>query len=439
MKSVEEVTPFSPYWHFTAAVLVVLFVSALVASCLTRVDVVAQSSGRIVPSSAIRPVDSQVAGKIVEVFASPGEFLTKGDPIMRVDATEFESEIKNLESRMGKSRQAEYRAHIALNVLAKIDPAASEFVQTATKQYLMTSGAGDASPGMQALLQAELSSLSAAIAENDATLEKLQADLVSSSARVKRSATVLAIEDTAFRATDNLLKLGTISQIDYLKRSQPFELAKAEVEISRQEYLSRKAEIAALGQRRRALIASSVERYQTLIETESVTRIEIEAKLTVARRNSEASTIRAPANGHIEEFLPRTVGARLNQGQTVGKIIPEDGTIELEAKLPSNEASFVREGQPARVKLDAYPAERFGSISARIRTISTDTVPGSDGKWNFVLKVETEKSYLATPSGNVPLSAGMTARVDVITGNRRLLSYLFEPVVRALTEGLNER
>jgi multidrug efflux pump subunit AcrA (membrane-fusion protein) len=89
--------------------------------------------------------------------------------------------------------------------------------------------------------------------------------------------------------------------------------------------------------------------------------------------------------------------------------------------------------------LDAYPAERFGSLRGIIKSISTDSLQDSSERWNFQLRVSIEEKVPQPLKSEIQISTGMTAKVNVITGERVLISYLFEPVVRSLSEGWSER
>lgn len=93
-----------------------------------------------------------------------------------------------------------------------------------------------------------------------------------------------------------------------------------------------------------------------------------------------------------------------------------------------------------RVRLDAYPAERFGTAIAEITDIATDSIEtGSSGRWGFAVSMKPEAAFLQSPSGQLALRPGMTASVDAITGERRLISYFIAPITAQFSRSLGER
>jgi adhesin transport system membrane fusion protein len=65
-------------------------------------------------------------------------------------------------------------------------------------------------------------------------------------------------------------------------------------------------------------------------------------------------------------------------------------------------------------------------------------VTDRDGQVSFEIEVKTDKNYLGTEAKPMPISPGMVANVEVITGKRTILEYLLKPILRARDVALTE-
>lgn len=190
---------------------------------------------------------------------------------------------------------------------------------------------------------------------------------------------------------------------------------------------------------RQAKLATIRQDWTSALDSTERDLSELRARLAVVKRNLTYSTITAPISGKIEELKTKTVGGRIAAGDALAKIVPLDEVFEFEGQLPTEEAAFIEKGQPVYLKFDAYPAERYALGHGTLRDISGDTVSAADKTWAYVFRVSLASKVLNTLKGSIPLSPGMTATADIVTGKRKLISYLFEPIERSMMNGVRER
>ncbi len=87
----------------------------------------------------------------------------------------------------------------------------------------------------------------------------------------------------------------------------------------------------------------------------------------------ERRRIRAPAAGRIAEALDLRVGAVLDEAQKIGSIAPDDGALHVVAQFPAAAAlGRLRAGQPAKIRLDAFPWAEYGTVDARVTTVAQE-------------------------------------------------------------------
>ena len=91
-----------------------------------------------------------------------------------------------------------------------------------------------------------------------------------------------------------------------------------------------------------------------------------------------------------------------------------------------------------RIKVSAYDFTRFGTLSGTLSYIGADSVADEEGNTYFQVMVTPDKSYLGDELGEYPIRPGMTAIVDIRTGNRTVLEFLLKPVMRLRYDSLRE-
>ncbi len=157
----------------------------------------------------------------------------------------------------------------------------------------------------------------------------------------------------------------------------------------------------------------------------------------------ERTDVVAPVDAVVKNILLTTQGARVRPGDVIMELVPSADDLIVEAKLQPSDLSFVHKGQLAAVKLDAYDYSIYGIFHGKVLYISPDTLiektPQGE-KFYFRVLIALKKGELISKSGKeITLSAGMTAQIDIMTGERTVLSYLTKPVTKTFSESLHER
>ncbi len=156
----------------------------------------------------------------------------------------------------------------------------------------------------------------------------------------------------------------------------------------------------------------------------------------------DRTVIRAPLRGTVKNVRVTTIGGVIQPGQDIMEIVPLEDQLLVEARIPPSEVAFLRPGLPAKVKLTAYDYASYGGLDGRVEFISADTLrderqPREDSYYYRVL-VRTSKSVLEAGGKSLPIIPGMTATVEIRTGEKTVLDYLLKPVLRS-REALRER
>lgn len=202
-------------------------------------------------------------------------------------------------------------------------------------------------------------------------------------------------------------------------------------------------------------IAELRTRYLTVASDELV-RIEAElaqvGEILFAHEQALArTTVTAPADGIVKNINVSTVGAIINSGQLIMEIVPIDDEMLVEAFMPPTEVAYVKVGSQAKVKLSAYDSRRYGDLDGEVILISPDvliedakgggrpdagSVNFEPGYYRLLIRI-TNAGIERNGLELIP-RPGMTATVDILTGEKTVLEYIFRPI-ESLRDALRER
>jgi hemolysin D len=207
---------------------------------------------------------------------------------------------------------------------------------------------------------------------------------------------------------------------------------------TRQEAQSRRAEIAALrNERAQAMAEFTGQAAAEKAEAESILATRAgEVKKALGR---EAFTVlTAPVDGAVHEVAVTTLGDVVEAGAPLVTIVPAGEELIVEALVLNKDVAQIAPGLQAAIKLEAYPFTRHGFLEGVVESVSPDAVADERRGLVFPARVRVTKQALRDV-GLRALSPGMTAQVEIRTGERSVLSYLLSPIARATSEAGRER
>jgi multidrug efflux pump subunit AcrA (membrane-fusion protein) len=148
-------------------------------------------------------------------------------------------------------------------------------------------------------------------------------------------------------------------------------------------------------------------------------------------------TVRSPYEGVVVSMDQRTVGSFVQQGQVLCQLARKDA--KPRARMALSEAGLPKLGVAQRVRyfFEAFPYQRYGTITGKLEWISPSAVTTTDGS-HFVALGSLDRYEISPRAGQVlPLRVGMRGQAHIIIGGRTLIEYAFEPV-RQLRESMKQ-
>jgi membrane fusion protein len=145
--------------------------------------------------------------------------------------------------------------------------------------------------------------------------------------------------------------------------------------------------------------------------------------------DAHALMLSAPCEGTVVGLLARTAGTVVAEGEVLAEIACTGERLQVELQVPQRGLAVVAPGQAVRLRYDAFPYERYGVRSARLRWMSPAAAPGSaDGAFRAL--ADLDEASVQAGGRDRPVLPGMRGDASIVVGRRSLASYVFAPLRR---------
>jgi len=405
---------------------ILFFCGAIAASWFCKVDVIVNGTGKLVSMEqniVMKPLDRTV---IRSIEVRVGEVVRKGDCLIKFDPTINKKEEERLKSEM-QSIQAQYdrwNAEYEGKEYNPVNPNRDEQIQrTIWRQrdqfYRQKLRAFDESvKGIEARINGYTKTLAAKEEELRTRLEyyKMYEDLNRSEAASQATLLQIRMEVADLKSEVEEIR----SSIPAARHEQESALASRETFIM--EWRKDVAEQHVAAKKSRISIQTSLEKVLQLTQYVEIV---------------------APCDAIVHEIASFPVGSAVREAEALITLVPINCEIELEAEIPAKDIGRVKVGDEVRVKLHAFPFQKHGTLSGKIRTISEDTFQ----KQQKEHELESMTYYrariplhgeLMNLHNNFRLIPGMEAQAEIKIGTRRVIEYIIYPLIKSLDEAVRE-
>jgi HlyD family secretion protein len=423
--------PPAPLPRFVSLALTVLLMLALVWACFGQLDIVAVAQGKLVPQGFLKIVQPAESGVVREILVKEGDAVASGQVLVRMDTSLSEADGRALEGELQRKRMQ----------LRRID---SELTGMPLKRE--DGDPPDLHAQTEAQLHARRQAHLDALAAERAALARARHDLMAAiEAEGKLKKTVPIYRDQA-EAWNKLASEGFAGRLLALDRQRVYLESEQELKAQAQNVASLKALVTQSETR----VAQLVSNYRQQLQNE---RAETEALLHRLQQDRDKQRhrhalleLKAPQAGIVKDLATHTPGTVVAPGTILLTLVPLDEPLVAEVWVGNMDSGFVRADQKARVKLAAYPFQKYGMLDGIVRQIGADARegPGSDARaasrqdaaYRALISLEDTR----LPGGQaLKLVPGMQVNAEIHLGTRTVLEYLLSPVRKAAHEAGRER
>ena len=381
--------PHSVGYSLVLWVLVIGLICAVAWAYMYRIDQVVRGTGTVIATSRIQVVQTVDGGVLKSLKVREGDSVKQGQVLAVLDQTRFAAQVMELDSRLAAlhGQAARLRAEVTGATEVKFPAGVKKFPELiAVQKALFTQ--------KRQGLDEELRTLGVAVR--------------------------LAREDASLVA--DLAKTGDVSRSEVIKAERVLNDTEAQLINRKNKYF----------QDARAELA----------KTEDDIGQNEQVRTPRAQQLSD-SVMKAPVAGIVKNVRITTQGGVLRAGEELLQIVPLDDVLIVETKIKPSDIALLKPELKANIRFDAFDYTIYGAVSGKVAYVSADTIKeeSKSGEVTYYrVHVSTSAKPVKTSTGKtLDILPGMTAQVDIRTGDRTVLEYILKPLRKTLTESFGER
>jgi HlyD family secretion protein len=418
-----EMQPIPGGARWTLRLLAFLLIFGITWASIATIDKVVTAHGKLISTGKTIVVQPMSAGVITKLYVEEGQEVQEGQILVTLDPTFADADVDGLRERLDSLEQEGRRLESEMGEDADHSSAQS---QNALQDRIL---AARNEEYVQRLISYEQKDK-----EQIVKIKTKKDQLAQANKQLGLSKDM----ETMFQ---NAMQKGVATKL---------ELIKAQSQRMKQEESVERSfnEIQQLRQERQRLQAESdafVNNWtstsiQKLVETNR--EIEsIRSQLEKAEHVSDFVELRAPRRAVVLQLATRSEGSVVNKAEPVVTMVPLDEPLEAEVNIEARDIGFVRQGDHARIKLEAFPFQKHGALEGTVKVISEDTFQKESATGTAVTyrsRIELTKETLRNVPADFRLIPGMTLTAEIKVGERKVISYFLYPIMRYLDESLRE-
>lgn len=429
-----EDTPMHPAPRRLAFTLIGLFASALAWSILGKIDIVAVAPGRLIVSERTKLIQPLEASVVKRVLVKDGDHVEAGQPLVELDPTRASADKASIDEQL-KSAQAEV---LRTRALSKALRAQARAVPDLGRDLPHGWSEAETDTARRQLAD-EWSDITAKLAKAAAEIDRRRAEIATVREMVAKLETTVPIARQREADFRRLAEQGFMSS--HANQDRTRERIELERDLATQR--ARLAEAnATLKESENARAAYIAETRHALSAREAAAELKRQQgtqELAKAGQRERLTTLKAPVAGTVQQLATHTEGGVVTEAQPLMVIVPDGARMTAEVTLENKDIGFVHPGQQAVIKLETFPFTRYGTIDAKVRTVTADAVNDEKRGAIFPVTLSLGKTTIDVDGRAIKLSPGMNLTAEITTGERRVIEFLLSPVQRATSESLRER
>ena len=489
MSDSTEVYSSRPHPFFIIFIYLILgiVVTAIIWSCIWKMDIVVKSNGTFKTEDTISSISSTASGKVTECNLSEGKHVREGDVLFTVNHDEADNDIATYEELLADidDRLAVMKAYIKY-----LDGDKDELESLSESKYYMefmnkNRLVGTSIDASNISSSNEVSQYEQSVTSLKSSIEYYQAQMANYEKMlegIRNLDNTFAQEDTYYYTVmDSYITSYNAAAKQYDDKVAQYEKQRdSAVESEKASFDSAIADMK--GQKDSALNSLKLERIASVeqqIETTKGTlltlrtnldtantqlsaaqngtsalsnsatvlteknsinaeiltyesrRLEYEKNIQSVKDNIEKCQVTAKTSGYISMLGELNVGNYIQEGTNVCQILPENSeSYYADVYMSNQDIGKVVEGQQVKFEIAAFPSSEYGYFTGVIDTISKDVkVDGNSGSAYYLVKVKCDKTSLCNKQGDtVSIMNGMACQAKIITDEQSVMEYVLRKI-----------
>jgi HlyD family type I secretion membrane fusion protein len=395
-------------------------------------DSAAIANGSVVLSASRKTVQHLEGGIIQEILVKEGDNVTKGQPLIHLNATSANSQQELLLGQFRLAKASEIR------LLAERDEGKPDFDNPLLNDsnnpdlVSLVEGQRKLFETRQAAVSGQINILQERIMQYNEQIKGLE----DQTKEVRKQKQLI---DNEVKSVSGLVEKG----LEQKPRLLALQRRQSELDGETAKHASEIATIKGSISEAQLQIINVQNEYLKSVMTELK---EVQQQISDLQEKIQASgdilkrtVITAPQAGKITGLKYHTLGGVITPGAPIMDIVPQDDRLIIEAQVRPQDIDIVHEGLPAKVMLTAYKSRFVPRLEGKVTQVSADRfINDKTGEAYFLARIEINDGTIAKLTKNIVLYPGMPAEAFITTGESTLLQYMASPIIDSLRKSFKE-
>jgi membrane fusion protein, adhesin transport system len=416
-----------PSWRAFAWPVMIFLIAAMGWAYFASLDEVAVTNGEVVPQGKVKMVQHLEGGIVEALFVTEGDIVKEGAPLLQLDLASSGTNLDELQVRLDSELLVRAR------LVAEAQGGEIQFDEDVANRRPTLANA------QQQAFDARKRELASTLGIMREQVKQKQLETKELAARTKAVKRNYKLAGERLKMSQSLLSEGLTAKIEHLELEAEVESLDGELRSLQPSLPKAQAAVEEATQRlREGEVRFRREAQDELGKVEqNIARVN--ELMTQANEQGSRAEIKSPIDGVVKNMRYNTIGGVVRPGEPILEIVPTSGNLVIEVKLNPTERGFIRVGQPTVIKISTYDFARYGGLDGEVIRVAPDTSLNEDGSPYFRVVVRTEKNYLGQTEGDLPITPGMQATVDIHTGKKSVMDFLIRPILKLRHEAFRER
>jgi adhesin transport system membrane fusion protein len=416
--------------HIQLFMIIFVIIAFIVWANFATLDEITRGQGKVIPSSEVQVIQHQEGGTVQSLMVRENQRVDAGQILMRLSDVGATSELGSTQARMMGMQaktlrlQAEAEGKPTLDFSEDMIETVPQTVQEELNTFRANKSRLDS---QKSVLQSQISQRRAEVSEINTRINDLNR--------------VISLTNEEMSMIRPLVERGSAPRRDLLTLEQTLAQQQSELNGLRSSLPRVRAAVQEAQARLSDIDTTFRSEAQNELTNAMVELKSLQQQMPALQDRRTRTEIRSPVNGIVKDIRVSTDEGSgvIRPGDAIMEVVPIDDQLVVEADIMPSDVAFLHPGQKAVVKITAYDFSIYGGLEGQLTDISADTFTNEQGESFYKIRVTTNENTIERNGEQLPIIPGMVASVDILTGEKTVMQYIMKPLIKSLSQAMNER
>jgi HlyD family type I secretion membrane fusion protein len=397
-----------------------------------------QISGAIITSGLVGNTSKTViiqnaeGGEIIEIFVEENQEVENGQILLKLNSDELVTDYAIVRDQLAELLAK--RARLEGQIDGSIDLDFSELLSLNDKKKFasLISAQKQIFESQKEIILKKIEQLGSKSKQISSLIEGLSNQKIFLREEVKLVDERLALQEKLFEK--NLSRTGQVVDLKRNLTQLRSKIAAISAEIAKNASSKNEIELEIL-----ELNAQAQQEALRELREQQIREMELKERFARLKVKISKRLITAPVNGKIFGLMFFNPGTVVRPAEKIMGIVPDGSNFMIEANLLSAEIDQVYIGQPVRLSFPSLERTKQVDLHSRVENISADAfLDERSGQNYFKATIMLSDRELGKLPSNFQIRPGMLTEVYFLRSDRRVISYLTDPIVGFFEKAFRE-